>query len=313
MNVLLLMALAGCSAQSQTSQQQNTITPIFAFSEAVVGPNRIALGLIKEGSPINDPDAKVHLRFFRVGAENEEPQAEADAFYYGQGLPAAVYVAYVVFDTAGDWNVEIQAQSKSVNAPSISKLRLQVLADSQAPKVGTTAISTKTPTIKDTPPDQLSSGKNPDLALYKISLDEALTSGKPTAVLFATPAYCRTAVCSPSVTVLSTLQKQYGNKVNIIHAEVYKYPFDQSLQQQATASRTAQKENRSMTVEEQRAGFSDAMNAWALPTEPWLYLIDAKGTIAARYEGGITVEELGPAMQALVEGAVIMPVPEGTK
>jgi glutathione peroxidase-family protein len=44
------------------------------------------------------------------------------------------------------------------------------------------------------------------------------------------------------------------------------------------------------------------MAAWKLSSEPWLFLIDAKGTVVGRYEGGITKEELGPALEKLIAG-----------
>ncbi|MFN8567329.1 MAG: hypothetical protein U0Z44_07385 [Kouleothrix sp.] len=45
------------------------------------------------------------------------------------------------------------------------------------------------------------------------------------------------------------------------------------------------------------------MVAWKLQSEPWLFLIDAQGTIAARFaEGGLTKKELGPAIEKLIAG-----------
>ena len=44
------------------------------------------------------------------------------------------------------------------------------------------------------------------------------------------------------------------------------------------------------------------MVAWKLDSEPWLFLIDAKGIVAGRYEGGITKEEMGPALEKLIAG-----------
>src|SRR5439155_788625 len=129
-----------------------------------------------------------------------------------------------------------------------------------------------------------------------------LQSGKPTALLFATPAFCKTATCGPSLEVMQGLQKKYAGKVNFIHAEVYKYPFDQSVQLQQQNADKAAKANRAMTPDEERAGLSDAMVAWHLNSEPWLFLIDARGIIAGRYEGGITKEELAPALDKLVAG-----------
>jgi len=303
----LALLLAGCgqaaTSPSAGAAQGGAVQPVFAFSEAVAGKNRIAIGLVRNNTPLNDPTAKVHLRFFNLDEANPQIKFEADAAYYGQGLPAGFYVAYPTFDKAGNWGVEIQTQLPGQAEPSISKQRLEVKDHSNVPIVGQPAISTKTLTVKDVPDiAQLSSGTQVDPAMYQISLDQALTNGKPTALLFATPAFCKTATCGPSLDVMQGLQKKYGDKVNFIHSEVYKYPFDQSVQLQQDAGQKAAKENRTLTPEERDAGLSDAMVAWKLDSEPWLFLIDAKGMVAGRYEGGITKEELGPALEKLIAG-----------
>jgi hypothetical protein len=314
--VLLAALLAGCGqatplpggqAGAATSpagaDQGGDVQPVFAFSEAVAGKNRIAIGLVRNNTPLNDPAAKVHLRFFNLDEANPQIKFESDATYYGQGLPAAFYVAYPTFDKPGNWGVEIQTQLAGQAAPSVSKQRLEVKDHSNVPIVGQPAISTKTLTVKDVPdPAQLSSGTQVDPAMYQISLDQALTNGKPTALLFATPAFCKTATCGPSLDVIQGLQKQYGAKVNFIHSEVYKFPFDQSVQRQQEAMQKASKENRAPTADELNAGLSDAMVAWKLDSEPWLFLIDTKGIVAGRYEGGITKEEMGPALEKLIAG-----------
>jgi hypothetical protein len=309
---ILVVMLASCGQAASTpagggssaaAPQSADVQPVFAFSEAVAGRNRLAIGLLRDNTPLNDPNAKVHLKFFNLDENNAQPQGETDAIYYGQGLPAGFYVAYPTFDKPGNWGVEIQVQLPGQAKPSTSKQRLEVKPSSNVPTVGQPAISTRTLTVKDVPDlAQLSSGANPDPAMYQISLDQALKNGKPTALLFATPAFCRTATCGPSLDVMQGLQKTYGDKVNFIHVEVYKYPFSDSVQAQEQAAATAAKEKRDLTPAEANTGLADAMVAWHLQSEPWLFLIDARGTVAARFEGGITKEEIGPMLEKLIAG-----------
>jgi hypothetical protein len=304
--LVLSLILAACS-QAPTAPtaapQAADLVPVFAFSEAVVGPNRLAFGLLRSGTPINDPTATVQVKIFDLSSSSPTTIAEETATYYGRGLPAGIWVAQFMFQNPGNVGVEIQAQLPNQNEPSIRRYNLEVRPVSAAPNVGDAALSTKTLTIADVPdPKQLSSGSEIDPNLYQISLDVALTNGKPTVILFATPNYCRTATCGPSVMVLSQLQKQFGERVNFIHSEVYRYPFGDSAKLQAETVAKWQAEGRAPTKAELNAGFSDAMIAWDLPSEPWLFLIDAKGVIAARYEGGITSEELTPAVEQLLAG-----------
>src|SRR3954464_8770836 len=150
--ILLAVLLVGCG------QAAGNVEPVFAFSEAVAGKNRIAIGLVRNNTPLNDPTAKVHLRFFDLNDASAQVKFEADATYYGQGLPAAFYVAYPTFDKPGSWGVEIQTQLTGQAQPSVSKQRLEVKPRSDVPNVGQPAISAKTLTVKDVPnPAQLSS------------------------------------------------------------------------------------------------------------------------------------------------------------
>ncbi len=106
--LILAGLLAGCgqaagtgsSGASTPAAPAGNVEPVFAFSEAVAGRNRIAIGLVRNNTPLNDPNAKVHLRFFNLDETNPQPKFETDATYYGQGLPAAFYVAYPTFDKA---------------------------------------------------------------------------------------------------------------------------------------------------------------------------------------------------------------------
>ncbi|MGB9754083.1 TlpA family protein disulfide reductase [Roseiflexus castenholzii] len=302
--LLLLLAtllIAACGQQSTTGG--GPVTPVFAFTEAVVGPNRIALGLVRNGSPVNDPGAKIHLRFFDLNDTSSPVKIETDAVYYGQGLPAAIYVAYPTFDRAGNWGIEVQTTLSGQSEPNVARLRLEVKERSEVPNVGDRAISVKTPTVRDVPdPSRLSSGRVEDLSMYQISLDEALQNGKPTALLFATPAFCRTAVCAPSLSVMQQLQKIYGDRINFIHVEVFRYPFRESFEAQTAVFQKLSQEGRAPRPEERNVGLSDPMIAWGLQSEPWLYLIDANGVIVARYEGGITREEMTPALENLIAG-----------
>jgi hypothetical protein len=303
LSVLLLVA---CTQSPAASSAQDEAVPVFAFSEAVVGPNRLAIGLIRNGSPVNDPAAVVKLKIFDLRTNNPTPLQESQATYYGQGLPAGIWVAYADFAEAGNVGIEIQATMPGQTTPTVRRYNLEVKAVSDAPRVGEPAVITRTLTVADVPNlNQLTSGADPDQALYQISFDQALTQGKPIALLFATPNFCRTATCGPSVTVLSQLQQKYGDRMIFIHSEVYRYPFGDSARLQAESIAKAQQEGRNPTAEELSAGLSDAMVAWDLPSEPWLFLIDAKGIIAARYEGGITSEELTPAIEQLLAGQPI--------
>lgn len=102
---------------------------------------------------------------------------------------------------------------------------------------------------------------SPACGMHEISLDDALAAGRPIALQFATPAYCQTAVCGPSVEILDQVRTsgEWGD-IAFIHSEIY-----------ADAGQT----------------LLDPVAQWNLPSEPWLYTIDAGGRITSRSDGAL--------------------------
>jgi hypothetical protein len=43
----------------------------------------------------------------------------------------------------------------------------------------------------------------------------------------------------------------------------------------------------------------DAALDWGLPSEPWVFVIDGKGLVAAKYEGVLSTKELRNALSSL--------------
>ena len=110
--------------------------------------------------------------------------------------------------------------------------------------------------------------------MHALSLDDALGNGKPTVVLFATPALCASRTCGPSLAAVEELRGRYGADANFVHVEIYP----------------------GRSYEEPAAAVAE----WNLPSEPWLFLIDDGGKVVERYEGGIGLTELEPAVRALI-------------
>ena len=107
--------------------------------------------------------------------------------------------------------------------------------------------------------DPISTRPGGPSAFHEITLTEALSNGRPTALLIATPEFCRTDVCGPSLEFL--IEHGEGrDDIDIIHQEVF-----------ANFSR------------DQEAGdfpaLAPLLEAWEWAFEPSLYVMDANGTI----------------------------------
>lgn len=263
-------------APTSTPSAPSALEVLLANSRNVVGPNRFALGVVRDGNSVKD--AQVHLQFFDLTSGQAVATQEMDAPYYGDNLgQAGVYVAHADFKQAGAWGVEVTV-TQAGYAPEAKRLAFDVLAQDPSPGIGALAPRTKNLTLSDVGGDRakICSALEDDSLLHRVSIAEAVTNGKPTVILFATPRFCATRTCGPSLQVVTSLAQNYADRVNFIHVEVYKN-FE--------------------TFE-----VADAMREWNLETEPWLFFVDRDGKIVAKFEGGITAKEIVPAFLKFIGG-----------
>lgn len=167
---------------------------------------------------------------------------------------------YLVAAVGGDWG----EAALNVVSPE----------ESQLPVPGDEAIAVPTPTTADALGYGTICTQDPACGMHEISLDEALAAGRPVVLLFATPAYCQTAVCGPSVDTLEEIaQSRDWGDIAFIHAEIF-----------SDAGETV----------------TNHVRAWNLPSEPWLFTIDSEGRIVRRLDGPMIGDELRDAAEELL-------------
>ncbi len=141
------------------------------------------------------------------------------------------------------------------------------------PAVGERAIPVHTETEADVGGDlsKLSTRTPPAREMHQADLAETL-GREPVVLLFATPALCQTRVCGPVVDVAEQVRTRSGEGVTFIHQEIYR-------------------------DDDPAKGVREPVARWRLPSEPWAFVIDRSGTIAARFEGAFSAEELSAALE----------------
>jgi hypothetical protein len=111
---------------------------------------------------------------------------------------------------------------------------------------------------------------------------------KPVVLVFATPKLCRSRVCGPVVDIAAQLQAKYGKHVAFIHQEIYR---DNTIAPGCLEG-----------TRPETQCFQPQVLAYHLPTEPWAFAIDKKGTIVARLEGAFSKGELQSAVKRAEAG-----------
>ncbi|MFN2590277.1 MAG: TlpA family protein disulfide reductase [Actinomycetota bacterium] len=192
------------------------------------------------------------------------------------------YVATVTVPQPGKWlfAAAIQGQPGGIGTESLTVVPT---SGAQHP-VGARAKPVETPVAKTaTKAKQICTRKPEPDPLHYISLDDALKSGKPTVVTFATPLLCESQICGPVVDEVTAAYHEIGKaKANFIHVEEFLPGPD--LEPPAAA------------FENQSPGF----RAWGLQTEPWTFVIDTEGVIRARFEGPVVASQIEAALQPLL-------------
>ena len=224
-----------------------------------------------KGQLVLRPTAKVWLARALEGKPFEQTTATAEQIGVGEVEPGevpSIYVAELKLEQPGTyWLLAEPVGGRKVQAVG----NVVVKEDPEAPEVGEQAPASKTPTLADEPIEQLSTATKPDLSLYKTSVAQALAAKKPFVVVFATPKYCTSRTCGPVVDVVSAVYGLHPN-LTFIHVEIYR-------------------------DNDPTKGQNRWVNEWSLPSEPWIFLVGADGTVKDRFEGAVSVRELDAAVR----------------
>src|SRR5215813_578272 len=286
----------GSAAAELTAPAPGKLQVLITTSELVVGQNRFAFGLLKDDKLLTT--ASVAVRLYDLRHPEARLTAETPARYHelevvergkhvhihpdgtrhlhGGGTDVhGIYVVAVTFERPGPWGLEILARQDN---GSVDAARLTITADevARAPAVGAAAPRSRNLIATDvTDLRQIDSSEPPDPRLHQTRIADAIAQGKPQVIVFATPRYCTSRVCGPVVDVVRTLLPTYGRRVVFVHQEIW---------QAGSPLRVAP------TFEE-----------WRLRSEPWIFLVDGRGMIHARFEGLTTRAELEAALQQMLE------------
>ncbi|MEM9131451.1 MAG: hypothetical protein AAF962_06460 [Actinomycetota bacterium] len=272
------LLLAACAADEPEPSAAGFIddgaTMIVANSPgtlSVNGPQRVMVALVgtEPNSFFGDAELDAELTFF---APDGSTTVDATAEYLAtEGVALGLYVATASFDQPGRWSVALVG----TEAPG-GRTELDVAEESLVPEPGDPAPASETPVataLADIADISTDSEPNPDF--YDLTVAEAVANGRPTVIAFATPAFCLTALCGPT---MDTVKRVVGDDdaFDVVHVE----PYD---------------------IDEARAGQLipvESMFEWQLVSEPWVFVVDDEGLVTASFEGTVGAEELGAAVDA---------------
>ncbi|RIK04074.1 MAG: hypothetical protein DCC49_13665 [Acidobacteria bacterium] len=272
---LLVLGLTACgkkdSGDSEGPMTAKLESAKVINTDVAQGPNRLVISLRdSEGKLVSDPNLKTKVRVFPAGSDKVASEAASEFVWIHEG-DRGLYTAHVDIPEAGQWEVEVAP----VSDPGVA-LRALVKASSRSstPPIGSDAPKTQTKTSASSGGDlrAISTDDKPDPDLYKMSIADAVASGRPTVIAFSTPARCSSNMCGPVVDVIKAAKRSHP-EANFIHVEIYDEP--QNLNNDAVVP---------------------AVKEWGLPTEPWVFVVDASGKVTHKFESIISQHEIDQAL-----------------
>ena len=196
--------------------------------------------------------------------------AEADSTH--------IYVTHVRLPEAGTYWLLAEPEGGKEKVQALGNV--VVVKDDPEPDAGDPAPRSATPTLSSTGGDmsKLTTRTPPDETLLRYSVAESLRAKVPFVVTFATPKYCSSRTCGPTVDVVEEVARRFEDSdVRFIHVEVYE-------------------------DNDPAKGVNRWMRQWGLESEPWTFLVGRDGRILERFEGAVSVRELEGAVGAVAGG-----------
>jgi hypothetical protein len=312
---LVAFVLVGCSAgapgqQSLTQQSPGPssvaypgwpgdspdIVPIPVSTELVVGSDRFLMRLVDQAdNSLASPDRPVTLSFYDLAVDPTTPVLTTSGTYL-EIAPGrdGLYRTTATFDQAGAWGVE--ALTTDGSGQHTGRAVFSVTQTGTTPPIGAPAIPEDTPTAST--PDQIkqiATDPSPDPDFYRLSITQAIDAHKPFVIVFATPAFCVSQTCGPALDVVKSVAPPYKDRVNFINVEPYQLQIVNGGLQPVV-----DENNLPIPVK--------AVTDYGLPLEPYIFIVDAQGKIAAKFEGVAGADELRAALDAVTGG---QPGPSG--
>ena len=160
---------------------------------------------------------------------------------------------------------------------------LQATSGATPAQLGSKAIRVPTPVATSVAKIKEICTRTPACDMHYASLEDALFSGKPTVISFATPLLCSTRTCGPVVDELLLVFERSGkDRANFIHVEEF-LPGKDLQPPPGTAE-----------------NLSPAFKAWGFDTDPWLVIADKDGVIRFRSLGVISAAEIQRALEPML-------------
>jgi len=263
---------------------------MLANSDLAPGATRLILGLVDSASfPLGSPAWTLKGEIFDITTDGCTPIAAATP------LPFTWAIDNVRGFFIGTTEIPVGAReiglvisgTDAAGAAVLIRVTSFVQPAGVAPRPGNKAPTVATPIAATDPHGVAGISTDPDPRddFYTHSASELLATGTPFMIAFASPAFCVSQACGPTLTILKAAADRHPGVV-IIHVEPYQMSWNGT---------------RLIPVLATGGGLqpTSIVDAWQLPVEPWIFTVGRDGRILRSFEGVISPEEMDAALAEL--------------
>ena len=263
-----------------------TVSPTLVTTIIRVGANRLVM-------TVADADNRelafpgISARFVFRAADPAIASIEVDgAFIWVSVGNRGAFVADVAFPAPGAWTGTIALRNTSGPIGG-ADFPFSVVASASTPAIGDAAPSIHTPTAGDPGAGEnlygITTDVFPDPRFYAFSVDQLLAVHRPFVLIFYSPAYCPTTVCGPLLKNMKAIASEFPD-VAFVHVEPHIMTnYGGRLMPDFS---TGQLE------------FNAFAKAYGLPVEPFVFVVDGGGRIAASFELIVGSDEIRASIRA---------------
>lgn len=264
--------------------------PLLANSDLAPGANRLILGLVDSASfPIGSPAWTLKGEIFDITTDGCSPIAAATPLLFTWAIDnvRGFFIGTTeIPDGAREIGLVISG-TDAAGATVLVRFTSFVQASGTAPRPGDAAPNVATPIAASSPQGVAGVSTDPDprADFYTHSASELLATGTPFLIAFASPAFCVSQACGPTLTLLKEAAARNPG-VAIIHVEPYQMSWNGT---------------RLIPVLATGGGLqaTSIVTAWQVPVEPWIFTVGRDGRILRSLEGVVSADDLDAALAEL--------------
>lgn len=261
------------------------IIPVVMSSLVSAEPSRFLYN-ITDGDyrVLTSPDVDTMISFYALERDAEKPTQTVQGTFLDTLISRGLYRAAVDFDCAGEWGAEVSAELPD-GTIATERMRFRVHPVGTTPAIGQPAPRSDSPTATSVAELQaISTDPAPFPGAYERTVAEVVSAGQPSLVFFATPAFCQTGYCGPTVNLVKSVAIDYEDDIGFVNVEPYELHMTENGLQPKLDD-----DGQLVPVQ--------AVLDYGIPVEPYLFLVDAAGDVFAKFEGVVGADELRAAIE----------------